>query len=251
MTAPIEGGFGDALERVEGVEGWMTLDQARRLWDCARVVPAAGRIVEIGSFRGRSAIILGRSAAEGVEIVAIDPHAGGDRGPNEITPEAERGEDDYRIFHANLDRGGVEQRIRHVRKMSDGALGDVGGPVDLLYVDGAHRYTPARDDIAGYGALVRDGGTMLIHDSYSAIGVTLAAIRLLFFSADWRYVGRSGTLAEYRRERLGPSARLSDLGRQIAELPYFVRNEAIKLAIMLKLTPLTRLLGHQTGDWPY
>ena len=44
-----------------------------------------GRIVEIGSFRGRSTIVLRRAAAPGVELVAIDPHGGGDRGPQEIS----------------------------------------------------------------------------------------------------------------------------------------------------------------------
>jgi hypothetical protein len=244
-------GFGAALDLVEGVEGWMTDAQARRLWDAGRRVPRGGRIVEIGSFRGRSAIILARAAAGDVELVAIDPHGGGDRGPQEIAPEAERGERDFAAFHANLERAGVAGRVRHVRKLSGAALGEVAAPVDLLYVDGAHRYGPARADIEGYGALVAAGGTMLVHDSYSAIGVTLAAVRLLFASRSWRYVGRSGTLAEYRRERLGPAAVAANLLRQAADLPYFVRNELVKVALLTRTRPLARLLGHQTGDWPY
>ena len=80
-------GFSATLAAVEGVEGWMTDAQARRLWDGASAVPAGGRIVEIGSFRGRSTIVLATAATahEGVEVVAIDPHAGNDRGPQEIS----------------------------------------------------------------------------------------------------------------------------------------------------------------------
>ena len=51
---------------------------------CAR----PGRIVEIGSFRGRSMIVLASAAAPGVELVAIDPHGGSDRGPQEIEADA-------------------------------------------------------------------------------------------------------------------------------------------------------------------
>ena len=44
---------------------------------------ANGTIVEIGSFQGRSTIVLASAAPSGVEIIAIDPHAGNDRGPQE------------------------------------------------------------------------------------------------------------------------------------------------------------------------
>ena len=61
--------------------------------------------------------------------------------------------------------------------------------IDLLYVDGAHRYAPARDDIARWGARVRPGGLLLIHDSFSSVGVTLAQARLLFFGSRVRVPG--------------------------------------------------------------
>jgi predicted O-methyltransferase YrrM len=244
-------GFGAALDRVDGVEGWMTDAQARQLWEAARRVRAPGRIVEIGSFRGRSAIILASAADDDVEVVAIDPHGGGDRGPQQIAPDAELGEQDHRAFRANLERAGVADRVRHVRATSDAALDVVQGPVDLLYVDGAHRYAPARADIERWGARVAPGGSMLVHDSFNAVGVTLAQLRLLLLSPSWRYVRRSGSLAEYRRERLSLPARAQSAWRQAAALPYFVRNQLIKVLLVARLAPLARLLGHDTGDWPY
>jgi hypothetical protein len=247
-TAP---GFGETLASVSDVEGWMTDAQARRLWDAASRVRARGRIVEIGSFRGRSTIVLARAAADGVEVVAIDPHGGGDRGPQEITPDAERGDEDFRTFHANLRRAGVDAAVRHVRRMSDDALGEVQPPIDMLYVDGAHRYGPARADIERYGERVAPGGSMLVHDSYNAIGVMLAQLRLLFASSEYRYVGRSGSLAEYRRERVTGLARVRNALRQAGGIPYFVRNGFIKLAIVAKQPWLARLFGHDTGHWPY
>ena len=87
--------FSDVLASVAEVEGWMTDDQARRLYDRAAELGAGARIVEIGSFRGRSMIVLASSAADGVDITAIDPHMGSDRGPQEIEADQERGDDDY------------------------------------------------------------------------------------------------------------------------------------------------------------
>ena len=93
------------------VEGWLTEAQAARLDRCARAVPAGGRIVEIGSFRGRSTIVLARAAPDGAEVVAIDPHLGSDRGPQEIAAQPELGEQDTQIFRANLERHGVLERV--------------------------------------------------------------------------------------------------------------------------------------------
>jgi SAM-dependent methyltransferase len=241
----------DALRAIDGVEGWLTDDQARRLYRCAEELQPSARIVEIGSFRGRSAIVLALGAPEGVEVTAIDPHAGSDRGPREIEGYAAQATEDYRAFHANLARAGLEEAVRHERLPSLDALAAVDGPVTLLYVDGAHRYRPAREDIARWGERVAPGGTLLVHDAWSAVGVTLALLRLLALGGRFRYVGRTGSLAEYRRESVSGRARALNSVRQLAELPWFVRNLVVKLALVLRLRPLARALGHRSGDWPY
>ncbi len=182
---------------------------------------------------------------------ANHPHAGNDRGPQQITGPAEEGQRDHEAFLANLRGAGVADRVRHVRKPSADAGGEVEGDIDLLYIDGAHRYGPALDDVRQWGARVRVGGTLLIHDSFSSIGVTLAILTALFGSPRFRYVGRAGSMAEYRREDLGPRERAANALRQAAELPWFLRNVVIKVLIVAKLTPVTRLLGHRGGHWPY
>ncbi|MEM8709135.1 MAG: class I SAM-dependent methyltransferase [Actinomycetota bacterium] len=244
--------FAEILASVADVEGWMTDDQARRLHDRAAELGAGTRIVEIGSFRGRSMIVLASTAADGVSITAIDPHMGSDRGPQEIEADQVRGDDDYELFHANLTAAGVDDRVTHVRKLSDAALDDVDGEIDLLYIDGAHRFAPARADIVQWGDRVSGGGTMLIHDSFSSIGVTLALLTTTFYGGKWRYVGRSQSMAEYQRVNLSIGERLRNALRQELQLPWFVRNVVIKVLIVAKLAPLTRLLGHRNPDeWPY
>ena len=225
MTAPAD------------IEGWLTDAQAQRLRERAAAVPPGGRIVEIGSFRGRSAVVLAQAAPPEAEVVCIDPHLGSDRGPQEIAADHARGQQDYDAFHANLARHGVAGRVRHVRALSQEALDAVDGPIDLLYIDGAHRYRPASADIVRWGARVRPAGAMLVHDAFSSIGVTAALLRHAALGP-WDYRGRSGSLAEYRRAPGG----LVSAARQLAQLPWFVRNLVLKVLIVARL---------RRGPWPY
>lgn len=251
MTTTPATTFDEVTRVVADVEGWMTPGQARRLWSCARTVPEGGRIVEIGSFRGRSMIVLASAAPAGVELVAIDPHAGNDRGPQEFEGFEEHAAEDNVVFNANLEAAGVADRVRHVRKFSNDALADVESPIDLLYIDGAHRFAPARDDIRRWSAKVAPGGDLLIHDSFSSIGVTGALVVTLFFGSEFRYLGRSESMTHYRREPLGPVDRLRNGGRQLANLPWFVRNLIIKGLILAKLGRLTKVFGHDPSMWPH
>jgi predicted O-methyltransferase YrrM len=241
----------ELMAALDGVEGWFSPDQVARLAKGAAAVPPGGRIVEIGSFRGRSTIAIARSTLPGVEIVAVDPHAGTDRGPQEIDGFAAAAAEDHDAFLANLDRAGVRDRITYVRRFSHEALAEVGGPVDLLLVDGAHRLTPARQDLRSWGGRVAPGGILLVHDAFSSVGVTAAIGAELLLSRQWRYTGRSRSLAEYRREPVTGRARLRNVGRQLAELPWFARNLAVKALLVLRLGGLARVLGHDGETWPY
>src|SRR5262249_34385285 len=154
------------------LDGWMTPAQGERLWATAATVAPGGTVVEIGSYRGKSTVVLASAAADGVTVIAIDPHAGNDRGPRQIEGRPDEGQADHDAFRANGIRAGVEDRVRHVRRFSSDALDEVADPIDVLYIDGAHRFGPARGDLVVWGAKVRSGGTMLVHDAYSSVGVT-------------------------------------------------------------------------------
>jgi hypothetical protein len=219
------------------IQGWLTDAQAERLRAAASRQSPSAQVVEIGSFHGKSAVVLASAVPSGARVVCIDPHLGSDRGPQEIAADHERGQGDYETFHANLARHGVTDAVEHVRELSSDALGAVTGPIDVLYVDGAHRYGPASDDLVRWGDRVPEGGTMLVHDSFSSIGVTLALLRHVTFGP-WTYVGRSGSLAEYRRGAGGVASAL----RQLAQLPWFARNIIIKTLILARV---------KRGPWPY
>jgi predicted O-methyltransferase YrrM len=242
----------DVQHAVAAVEGWLSSDQIARLYHAAARTRGGDQIVEIGSFRGRSTIVLASAAPDGVAVIAIDPHAGTDRGPQEFSGFEAEARSDHEIFSANLAQASVADRVRHVREFSDHAHAEVDGSVAVLFIDGAHRFRLARSDIRDWGARVADGGTMLIHDSFSSVGVTLAILRELAAGRRFRYVGRSRSLAEYRADLDATAGlRLANLARQLAQLPWFVKNLALKVALSLHLGGvLARLTGHRP-EWPY
>ena len=97
-----------------------------------------------------------------------------------------------------------------------------------------------------------DGGTMLIHDSSNSVGVTGAQLRTLVFGRRFRYVGRSGSMSEYRRDDMDRKDRLGSALRQLGQLGYFVRSVAIKSALVARRPRLARAIGHhQDSPWPY
>src|SRR5690349_9965124 len=69
----------NAVERlVANVEGWLNPSEGRVLFRLASKCTGRGVIVEIGSWKGKSTIWLGKGAKTGKrpQIHAIDPHTG-------------------------------------------------------------------------------------------------------------------------------------------------------------------------------
>ena len=94
------------------------------------------------------------------------------------------------------------------------------------------------------------GGTLLIHDAFSSVGVTLAILRHLLLgggSATSAAAGRSPSTGARR-----PRARAAgNAARQLASLPWFARNLVVKAAIVARMPYVARALGHRSGPWPY
>jgi hypothetical protein len=185
-------------------------------------------------------------------VIAIDPHAGTDRGPQELDGYADEAASDHSIFYKNLADAGVADRVRHLRMFSDDAHTEVAGELGVLYIDGAHRYAPARADIVSWGARVEDGGTLLIHDSFSSIGVTLAILRELLLGSKFRYVGRSRSLTIYRADLAsGLLDRVKNAAQQLVQLPWFLKNVALKVFLSAGLGKIMTKLGRTAPEWPY
>jgi hypothetical protein len=227
--------FAQVFAEVDRIPGWLTRDQARRLFAEVLALPAGATVVEIGSHQGRSTVVLA-SARDDVEVVAIDPFVGGKFG----------GELSRRHFEHNLRDHGVVERVRLVAEPSEQVRPRWSSRVGLVYVDGKHDCWSTSEDLR-WSRFLPPGGRVLVHDAFSSIGVTLALLLVVLPGRDLRYLGRVGSLATFERTRPSPRDRV----RILAELPWWLRNVGIKVLLRLRLRFLARAVGHRDTFDPY
>jgi SAM-dependent methyltransferase len=173
----------------EDADGWLTEYEGREL---ARLA-AGKRVLEVGSYCGRSTICLAKDAAS---VVAVDPHDG--RGtPNPRDTLAE--------FKANLVRHGVWDKVcPRVGPFAEVAP-QLTGTFDLVFIDGAHDRESVESDIRLARERLAPGGLIAFHDYRRPIdpGVTEAVDELLAGGAE--LLGRFESLAVVRPPANVPS----------------------------------------------
>jgi len=227
--------FEEIFARADHIPGWLTRDQARTLYDAASDLPPNACIIEVGSHQGRSTVVLA-AAREDVEVVAIDPFVGGKFG----------GELTRRQFEHHLAENRLAERVRLLAARSEQVRSSWTEQVGLVYVDGKHDCWSTSHDL-GWSAFLPPGGLVLVHDSFSSIGVTLGLLTRALPRRDLRYLGRVGSLAILEKAR----PRLGDRLRLLAELPWWARNVGLKVLLRLRLNPLARAVGHHDPFDPY
>ena len=230
--------FAEAWSSVGQIEGWLSEDQARRLYAAAQCVSAGEAIVEIGSHHGRSTVILASAKEDEVQLVAVDPFDDARWGG---------GQDALDIFRSNLSSRGLNATLIRALGAEAGTEWS-GGPVGLLFVDGAHDYKSVAADLEAWRPNLSESGIVLMHDTYSSPGVTRAMFREMFRSRDFRYIGSSRSLSQFKRQS---GSRLLSDARMLVKIPWFIRNLGVKIARRNNLGFVERALGHRETALPY
>ncbi len=230
--------FDEAWAAAEQATGWLTRAQGGMLWDAARELSAGSTALEIGSFQGRSTILLARAlgASDG-RVVAVDPFVEDWKFGSPHTRD---------LFTDNLRTSGVTDRVELVAQYSTKARPGWQRPLDLLYIDGKHDYWTFTDDLL-WAVHLPEAAPVLVHDCYSSVGVTLGVLAKVLPSRSLRYERRVDSMALFRVGRPTAADRLRILG----ELPWWVRNVAVKVLLRARLRPLAQLLGHDSPYDPY
>lgn len=152
----------DLLEQITDVEGFLSANESRFLALLAAVPTTQGEILEIGSFKGRSTVILARSSelAGDAFINAVDPM----NAPSETDPSLGGDTSSYPDFKKNLERHGVTERVRHHKMLSTELAGTWDRPLRLLWIDGDHTHKGTKLDLDSFLPFLSDGAIVAMHD---------------------------------------------------------------------------------------
>lgn len=145
----------------ERTEGMISFDEAQLLYRMAKEV-RSGCIIEVGSYRGRSAVFLGRGSRDGskVPVFAVDPHKsfvgvlGGIFGPS----------DRVAFYRAMLDNGCGEV-VSLINLSSEDFAQSWSEPVSLLWIDGDHSYEGVKRDFQSWHPHVRVNALIAFDDA--------------------------------------------------------------------------------------
>lgn len=145
------------------VEGFLTDREGQMLYALAGACQGRGAVIEIGSWKGKSTIWLAqalRDAGVKSKLYAIDPHIGSEE---HQTKDGKVWT--FEDFKKNIARAGLSELIIPIVATSEKARRDIQGPVELLFIDGAHDYDSVMLDYKLWSPLVVPGGYIAFHDT--------------------------------------------------------------------------------------
>lgn len=150
------------LARVLTLDAPRNTDELIALYELARNAPPGGAIVEIGGFRGSSAVALAMGARAGnhPRVYSIDPY-------DHFTGPLGRtfGPRDRVHLLRNLLRAGVAEDVWLINLPSVHASMAWSGPISLLWIDGDHNYDAVRADMDCWAGFVTPDGAIAFDDS--------------------------------------------------------------------------------------
>jgi predicted O-methyltransferase YrrM len=175
----------DAIKRSDLVEGWMRGEEKKFLYNAALNTPGDGVVVEIGSWKGKSTVLMAcalkklnalihsDSTVSKHEIFAVDPFGKPDK--MDVLPAydlwTQQGQNEhFRAFLDNVKEQGVEDVVVPIQAMSEDAIEiyktKYNKPIRVLFIDGCHQREYAQKDFDLWSPLVIQGGIIAFHDAW-------------------------------------------------------------------------------------
>ncbi|MFD5103129.1 class I SAM-dependent methyltransferase [Streptomyces albidochromogenes] len=165
----------ETLAAFEAAKGFMPVREGLALYAAAAEAGALGLpLVEVGTYCGRSTILLADAAREaGTVAVTVDHHRGSEEqqpgweyhDPTVVDPEVGL-MDTLPTFRRTLRKAGLEQHVIAVVGRSPQVAAVWGREVGLVFIDGGHTDEHASGDYEGWAPHVATGGLLVIHDVF-------------------------------------------------------------------------------------
>lgn len=156
------------------IKGFMDDEEADRLFEISLGASAMGPLLEIGSYCGRSAAIIGTACRENKSILfSIDHHLGSEEqqpGEEYFDPDlydgSTRGVNTLPLFRQTLTRAGLGETVVPIVSDSKTAGRMWTTPLAMVFIDGGHSFKAAHGDFLTWAPHLMAGGFLVIHDIF-------------------------------------------------------------------------------------
>ncbi|MFD5116114.1 class I SAM-dependent methyltransferase [Streptomyces sp. NPDC058391] len=165
----------DVLAAFEAAKGFMPVHEGLALYAVAAEAGSLGLpLLEVGTYCGRSTVLLADAAREaGTVAVTVDHHRGSEEqqpgweyhDPTVVDPETGR-MDTLPTFRRTLHQAGLENHVIAVVGRSPQVARVWGGRIGLVFIDGGHTDEHANGDYEGWAPHLAEGGLLVIHDVF-------------------------------------------------------------------------------------
>ncbi|MFF7727732.1 class I SAM-dependent methyltransferase [Streptomyces sp. NPDC008001] len=165
----------EIIAAFEAAKGFMPLDEGLALHAAAEEAAGLGLpLLEVGTYCGRSTILLAAAAREaGTTAVTVDHHRGSEeQQPGweyhdaSLVDEAVGRMDTLPVFRRTLHQAGLEEHVVALVGRSPLVASLWGKPLGLVFIDGGHTDEHATADYEGWVPHLAPGGLLVIHDVF-------------------------------------------------------------------------------------
>ncbi|UVO51104.1 class I SAM-dependent methyltransferase [Sphingomonas sp. SUN019] len=183
------------LAAMRDIPGWLEDDEAELLIAAAAHVTRGGgarRLVEIGSYQGRSTIVLAatiRALSPDSRVFAIDPHEGT---VGSADARLNHGSPTFDAFVANIAAAGVAAFVEPVRSLSYEARWN--DTIDLLFIDGLHDRFNVERDYRHFARFLNPDAIVLFHDYAAYYPGVVAFVDTLVAQEGWSIAAHAGSM---------------------------------------------------------
>lgn len=154
------------------IDGFLGDEEAVRLFTLATGLPGDGPVVvEIGSWMGKSAVVLGvaLSRKRHPTLACVDPFDGSGDEQSVRRYQCDLGSLKgplRKTFEQNVKRAGLSSIVEILQGHSTEVVQQWARPIDMLFIDGNHEFDCVNEDFVSWSRFVKPGGIVAFHDAY-------------------------------------------------------------------------------------
>lgn len=182
---------------VDGIGGFLSAKEAALLYQAALDWPAAGAVIELGSYEGRSTSVfaLAGRRVHAVDAWSLDVDDLSAYGQGSVSADGV-----FARFKDNLIQLGIADRVSVHRGDTRAVAQGWGDQGAVLFIDAGHTYEDVSADLKLWTRHLHPQGLLLLHDVLgdTYLGVTKAAGELLSSGA-WQVAASAGSVVGFTR----------------------------------------------------